>query len=146
MSRVKRFSLALGIAVVIDLAQVFLSMPGGVQSAPPTSGIQYVDVTKASGLTFRHNSGASGKNIFPRPLGWRGVHRLQRRWLAGSVLHERQRLAGTTPATVDARTVSQQPQWHFHECHCRFRPQSRSLRNGVGSRRISITTETRICS
>ena len=69
MSRVKRFPLALGLAVVIHLAQVFLSMPGGVQSAPPTSGIQYVDVTKASGLTFRHNSGASGKKYLPETLG-----------------------------------------------------------------------------
>ena len=69
MSRVKWFSLALGLAVVIHLAQVFLSMPGGVQSAPPTSGIQYVDVTKASGLTFRHNSGASGKKYLPETLG-----------------------------------------------------------------------------
>ena len=69
MSRVKRFSLAPGLAVVIHLAQVFLSMPGGVQSAPPTSAIQYVDVTKASGLTFRHNSGASGKKYLPESLG-----------------------------------------------------------------------------
>src|SRR4030095_12029469 len=65
----QRFSLALGLAVVIHLAQVFLSMPGGVQSVPPTSAIQYVDVTKASGLTFRHNSGASGKKYLPESLG-----------------------------------------------------------------------------
>ena len=31
--------------------------------------IQYVDVTKAAGLTFRHNSGASGKKYLPETLG-----------------------------------------------------------------------------
>jgi hypothetical protein len=39
----------------------------GMQLAAPT--IQYVDVTKASGLTFRHNSGAFGKKYLPETLG-----------------------------------------------------------------------------
>lgn len=39
----------------------------GMQLAAPA--IQYVDVTKASGLTFRHNSGATGKKYLPETLG-----------------------------------------------------------------------------
>ena len=37
--------------------------------AGPDPAIQYVDVTKASGLTFRHNSGAFGKKYLPETLG-----------------------------------------------------------------------------
>ena len=69
MSRVKMFGIVALTLSGTYLAQVFLSMPGGLQSAPPTSAIQYVDVTKASGLTFRHNSGASGKKYLPESLG-----------------------------------------------------------------------------
>jgi hypothetical protein len=36
---------------------------------PPTSGIQFSDVTKAAGLTFRHNSGAFGKKYLPETMG-----------------------------------------------------------------------------
>ena len=35
----------------------------------PVPKIQYVDVTKASGLTFTHNSGAFGKKYLPEALG-----------------------------------------------------------------------------
>jgi hypothetical protein len=37
--------------------------------ASPDPTIQYVDATKASGLTFRHNSGAFGKKYLPETLG-----------------------------------------------------------------------------
>ena len=37
--------------------------------AAPQPAVQYVDVTKASGLAFRHNSGASGKKYLPETLG-----------------------------------------------------------------------------
>src|SRR5262245_30430905 len=69
MSRVKMFGIVALTLSGTYLAQVFLSMPGGLQSVPPTSAIQYVDVTKASGLTFRHNSGATGKKYLPETLG-----------------------------------------------------------------------------
>ena len=39
------------------------------QTTPPNSPIQYVDITKAAGLTFRHNSGATGKKYLPETLG-----------------------------------------------------------------------------
>src|SRR5688572_14460107 len=45
-----------------------LSLPARVQSPPAGSTIRYVDVTRAAGLTFRHNSGASGKKYLPESL------------------------------------------------------------------------------
>ncbi|HET9219931.1 MAG TPA: VCBS repeat-containing protein, partial [Terriglobia bacterium] len=46
-----------------------LAMSGRLQSQGREPGIQYVDVTKAAGLTYRHNSGATGKKYMPETLG-----------------------------------------------------------------------------
>ena len=57
------------VCAVMLLSVVVLSMPAGTQAPRPAAGIQYVDVTKASGLTFLHNSGAFGKKYLPETLG-----------------------------------------------------------------------------
>ena len=60
------------VGLVVALAAVlivFLSIPGEFQSQSREATPQYVDVTKAAGLTFRHNSGAFGKKYLPETLG-----------------------------------------------------------------------------
>ncbi len=37
--------------------------------APAPSGVQFVDVTKSSGLNFRHHSGAFGLVLMPETVG-----------------------------------------------------------------------------
>jgi len=55
----------IGLALIVP-AVVGLSVTAS-QDVPPK--IQYVDVTKASGLAFTHNSGAFGKKYLPETLG-----------------------------------------------------------------------------
>ena len=56
------------LALVAMLTGVCL-MTAASQPQTPQPAIQYVDVTKAAGLTFRHNSGALGKKYLPETLG-----------------------------------------------------------------------------
>ena len=46
-----------------------LSVSGPYEAQGREPAIQYVDVTKAAGLTYRHNSGATGKKYLPETLG-----------------------------------------------------------------------------
>ncbi len=55
--------------LAMTLSGVLVSMPQAPAPQSPASTVQYVDVTKASGLTFRHNSGATGKKYLPETLG-----------------------------------------------------------------------------
>jgi hypothetical protein len=48
---------------------LLLSMSALAALQSPTPNIQFVDVTKSSGLTFTHNSGAFGKKYLPETLG-----------------------------------------------------------------------------
>ena len=48
---------------------VFLAILTGVLALQAQPPIQYVDITKAAGLTYRHNSGATGKKYLPETLG-----------------------------------------------------------------------------
>jgi hypothetical protein len=42
---------------------------GGVFAADTAPGFQFVDITAAAGITFRHNSGAAGNKLLPETLG-----------------------------------------------------------------------------
>jgi hypothetical protein len=57
------------VLVSVMIAGILLSIPGGARSQDRAPGIQFVDVTKAAGLTFRHNSGAAGKKYLPETMG-----------------------------------------------------------------------------
>jgi len=51
------------------LALVLTTLAAGSPQSPPGPSVQFVDVTKAAGITFRHNSGAAGKKYLPETLG-----------------------------------------------------------------------------
>jgi hypothetical protein len=51
------------------LSGMLLSIPEGLRSQQRAPAIQFVDVTRTAGLTFRHNSGAFGKKYMPETLG-----------------------------------------------------------------------------
>ena len=40
-----------------------------VQTSPPSSGLEFSDVTEAAGIDFRHNSGAFGEKYLPESVG-----------------------------------------------------------------------------
>jgi len=46
-----------------------LALPGWLQARPAAPNFQLVDVTKAAGLQFQHNSGAYGGKLLPETLG-----------------------------------------------------------------------------
>jgi hypothetical protein len=46
-----------------------LTAPGVAQGQSVSPGFQFVDVTAAAGLTFRHNNGAYGGKLLPETLG-----------------------------------------------------------------------------
>jgi len=50
-------------------ATLILSVSAMAALQSPAPNIQFVDVTKSSGLTFTHNSGAFGKKYLPETLG-----------------------------------------------------------------------------
>jgi len=50
-------------------ATLILSVSAMAALQSPAPAIQFVDVTKSSGLTFTHNSGAFGKKYLPETLG-----------------------------------------------------------------------------
>jgi len=55
--------------VFLAILTAILALPSAFQSQQPKPAIQYVDITKAAGLTYRHNSGATGKKYLPETLG-----------------------------------------------------------------------------
>jgi hypothetical protein len=48
---------------------LLLSATPQTPATPGIPSVQFVDVTKAAGITFRHNSGAAGKKYLPETLG-----------------------------------------------------------------------------
>src|SRR5688572_20156264 len=55
--------------VFLAILTAILALPSAFQSQQPKPAIQYLDITKAAGLTYRHNSGATGKKYLPETLG-----------------------------------------------------------------------------
>jgi hypothetical protein len=51
------------------LAVVVLSVAASAAAPPSRSAVQFTDVTAASGLRFKHNSGAAGKKYLPETMG-----------------------------------------------------------------------------
>jgi hypothetical protein len=53
----------------VAVAAALLSGPRLVAQQAPTGGVVFKDVTAASGITFRHQSGAFGKRYLPETMG-----------------------------------------------------------------------------
>lgn len=49
--------------------RMFLAGPAAAAATPASSGFRLVDVTRAAGINFRHNSGAFGAKYLPETMG-----------------------------------------------------------------------------
>ena len=54
---------------ILGIAAALAALLAAAAVAPPSSGIQFTDVTSAAGIKFTHNSGRAGKKYLPETMG-----------------------------------------------------------------------------